>query len=79
MVLALRWAFSKDSRTDSGLLYTSLTVVFYPCWKVFTARYGLIACIKQITLAFERLGGSSTATVGHVTDHTAVYKFSRRT
>jgi len=32
------------------LLYTKTTDRFlYPWWKVFTARYGLISYVKQIT------------------------------
>ena len=45
MVLALRWVFFTDIRTDSDLC-----CIRHPWWKVFTARYGLIPYIKQITL-----------------------------
>jgi len=38
------------SQNRQPLLYTSLTDrLLQPWWKVFTARYGLIPYIKQIT------------------------------
>jgi hypothetical protein len=45
MLLAFRWVFCADLRTDRSLngIRPSLTDWFLqPRWKVFTARYGLI-------------------------------------
>jgi hypothetical protein len=51
MVLALRWVFFYGSQNKQRpLLCTSLTDwFFYLCWKVFTARYGLIPYMKHVT------------------------------
>jgi hypothetical protein len=38
------------------LLYTTLTDwCLEPCWKVFTARYGLIPYIKQIAFRLKKV------------------------
>jgi len=55
----LRFALSVlygSQNRQRPLLHTSLTDwLLWPCWKVFTARYGLIPYIKQIFFFFKRL------------------------
>jgi hypothetical protein len=61
MVLAVRCVLYVSQNRERLLLYTSLTDWFlWSWWKVFTARYGLIAYIKQI---YNR-GGVFTARYG---------------
>jgi len=48
MVVALRWVFCTDLRADSEFCFVRNWLVFISA-VVFTARYGLISYIKQIT------------------------------